>query len=376
VSGGYTIGTTEPDRWRETLRSCGFHDVYHLPEYHRLEEEDGVSAELFVHEDGSAIIAMPILLRRIEGVPGLETSKYKDVTSVYGYPGPVSNLESPTENHAHGFIESLRQYFDKNDVVAAFSRLHPLIETQPLFLTGSDMEVRDLGQTVAIDLRLPAEAQRQQYRTNHKRDINRARRAGVECIQDTEWDYFDAFLDIYYQTMHRSGASESYFFDRQYFLNLREVLGSHLALFVALHEGSVISAAMFMNYNSIVQYHLGGTDSAHLELAPSKLMFDTVRLWGAEVGAHVFHLGGGVGSAEDSLFRFKAGFSKLRFTFRVWRMIVNRAVYGQLTEERRRWNEKHGVDRLEHDFFPAYRQPVPKNEASTMIGAVDERRQC
>ncbi len=359
----FTIGTTDPEHWEEILQRCGAYDVYHLPEYHRLaEEQEDAQAVLCVLETESAIIAMPFLIRRIEGLPGIVSSKYRDATSVYGYPGPVSNLQNPSEEVMHLFAESLRSYFEKEKVISAFSRLHPFVFFQESYLNGINSQLLEVGPTAAIDLNLPVDVQRQQYRTNHKRGINKARREGVRCIHDQNWRHFDAFIDIYYQTMERNGATEDYFFDREYFVRLRALLGNHLHLFVALKDDVVISGGLFTICNSIIQYHLGGTDSRYLKLAPSKLIFDTVRLWGTEIGATIFHLGGGVGSREDSLFRFKAGFSSLKYQFKVWRMVVNQEVYEQLVEQKRSWNDANGFQSVDNNYFPAYRHQAKLKE--------------
>ena len=63
-----------------------------------------------------------------------------------------------------------------------------------------------------------------------------------------------------------------------------------------------------------MQYHLSGMSEAFARERPTKLMLDHVRQWARARGNRWLHLGGGVGSAQDNLFKFKAGFSKLRRT--------------------------------------------------------------
>jgi len=353
-----TLGTAEADRWRETLQRCGTYDVYHLPEYHLLaEEQQDARAVLFVCETQSVIMAMPMLLREIEGLASMDISGYRDVTSVYGYPGPVSTVQHPSDDVTLCFASSLQSYLESERAVAAFSRLHPFFDQEP-YLRDLGGQVQEVGATVVIDLSLPAEAQRRQYRSNHKRDIKKARREGVTCVHDEDCNYLHPFVEMYHETMRRTGASEYYFFDRTYFARLLELLGDYVHLFVAIKEGVVLSGALFTLCNSIIQYHLGGTDSRYLSLAPSKLIFDSVRLWGTEIGARIFHLGGGVRSRQDSLFRFKAGFSKLRYRFRIWKMVVDPEAYSQLVEQKRAWNEATGVEVTEDSYFPAYRCPT------------------
>ena len=48
---------------------------------------------------------------------------------------------------------------------------------------------------------------------------------------------------------------------------------------------------------------------------PTKLMLHFVRTWAKDRGLRRLRLGGGVGGKEDSLYRFKAGFSTDRHAF-------------------------------------------------------------
>lgn len=353
----YVVQTGEAEHWREVLQRCAAYDVYHLPEYHRLAEEPGdVQALLFVYEDDSVVVAMPLLLQRLDGVEGVAGTGYLDATSVYGYPGPVTNASAVSDDVAEIFSISLGGYLESRGVVSAFSRLHPLIEQSSLLSGVGD--VVDVGPTVSIDLRLPADEQTLQYRAGHQYDIDKAKESGLVCVHDADWGHLDAFIEIYYETMRRVNADDYYFFHRAYFVRFRELLGRHLQLFVALKDGIVISGSLFTVCNSIIQYHLSGTDSDYLDLAPSKLILDEVRMWGNEVGAKTFHLGGGVGGKKDGVFRFKAGFSDRVHQFKIWRAIVNHEIYHTLTAQQQAWNEQHGVEFADRDYFPAYRAPT------------------
>ena len=346
-------------QWMDVLAQSFQYDIYHLPGYHTLaEERDEGQARLLLYTEGPYFIAIPLLLRPIGAVPGLVRigEGWWDATSVYGYAGPIASHSDVPASVLRDFQTALCETLKEWRIVTVFSRLHPLIPQCGL-LSGLG-ECVPMGQTVSIDLNLPVDMQRQQYRTNHKRDINRARREGITCVHDEDWNYLDTAVEIYYETMRRTGASDYYFFDQAYFTRLHELLGDCLHLFVAIKEGIVLSAALFTLCNSIIQYHLGGTDPRYLNLAPSKLTFDTVRLWGSEIDARIFHLGGGVGSREDSLFHFKAGFSELRYQFKVWRMVVDQAVYLQLVQQKRAWNRANGLEVTGDDYFPAYRCPT------------------
>jgi hypothetical protein len=94
-------------------------------------------------------------------------------------------------------------------------------------------------------------------------------------------------------------------------------------------------------------------------------MYDAARLWGTEQGARVFHLGGGVGSKQDSLYRFKAGFSDRVHDFGVWQWVLLPDAYAHLCSARERWNQEHNLQSMSPGFFPAYRAPTKSVGAVT-----------
>ena len=345
--------------WTKVLQQTSQHDIYHLPYYHALAEQQGEgTAHLFVYREGPYLIALPLLLRAIADVDGLDHlgQGWWDATSVYGYAGPLASHAELPPATLRNFHRALRERLEELRVVTVFSRLHPLLP-QPQLLAGLGQCVAT-GQTVSIDLTLPPDVQRAKYRKNHLRDIKRLGQLGVTCLHDRESIYLREFLDIYYQTMDRVGAARLYFFGPGYFEDLVCNPQSPVRLFVCLHEGTVICGALMTIYDGIVQYHLGGTRNEALRLAPMKLLFDLVRSWSYEQGAWVFHLGGGFGAQEDSLFQFKAGFSDRRHQFFTWRWVLFPAMHDQLCDAKRRWNEQRGLESLSTAHFPAYRSPT------------------
>ena len=353
----HRLTTAEQTEWNAWLKRALAYDFYHLAEYHALAERAGEgTATLFICDFGSDFIALPLLLRPVGTVDGITSQDLQDATSVYGYVGPVGSLERFSQHQLTEFQESLAAALRELRVAAAFSRLHPLLPQSEL-LSGFG-EIQTLGQTVSIDLSLPAAEQRAKFRKNHKEGINRLRKSGVECIEDVSRQYLDDFVSLYRETMQRVDAAALYFFDREYFESLLNIEPAVFHLFVARQNGEVVAGGIFSECCGIVQYHLGGTLTSSLKTAPMKLIFDTVRLWATERGQRVFHLGGGVGSQEDSLFAFKAGFSDRRHDFSIWRCIVDRTAYDDLTLSRNRWLVEHNLAPASTTFFPAYRAPA------------------
>ena len=332
------ISSANSAQWNRIIREMNFYDVYHLAEYHRM-DESGVSLLLHYSDETSAF-ALPVILRPIEGTP------YNDITSIYGYPGPVSTVVRPDRESVKQFHMSLLRFFDENSVVSVFSRLHPLFPDQAKIIEGFGVPV-DTGTTVAIDLSLPEKEQRRQYSHSLKNAANRSKRKNITVKKAETQTEIETFVGIYTENMHRVRASKSYFFDKAYFSRFLQTLPS--VLYLAHYEGKIISGSLFTDCNGIIQPHLSATLNDYLRFSPLKYVWDQIRHYGVENGRNYMHLGGGFGGNRDNLFEFKAQFSKQHFPFKTWRYIHNAKIYEQLIADK---FHEHLPDAA---FFPLYR---------------------
>ena len=92
---------------------------------------------------------------------------------------------------------------------------------------------------------------------------------------------------------------------------------------------------------------MSGRDEDYLNHYPIKLLIDEMRIIATNENNYFFNLGGGVANKEDSLFYFKSAFSDDLKDFNIWKVIVNKEIYDQLTL-------KKNVE-PESNYFPLYR---------------------
>jgi len=324
-------------KWDVLIKSSFIYDFHHTSFYHTIDNE--FASLMFVVENDGEFVGFPMVLRPIANTP------YFDLTSVYGYGGPITNRKDFifSSEFLNFFRENFNNYCKKNNIISAFSRLHPLMN-QELFLSGTG-KVSSLNKTVAIDLRLTPEEQKRQYRKSNKSELNQLRRKGFYVEEAKSTKEIDRFVEIYYETMDRVEASSYYYFSKDYFYSFlnNPFFGNKLLL--AKFEDKIIAGAIFTTTDKIMQYHLAGTTEEFIKLTPMKLILDEARLTGNDLSLEFLHLGGGVGgSDEDSLFKFKSGFSDLYCQYSVWKYIVDEKVYNQLSK-----------DKEESAFFPLYR---------------------
>lgn len=335
----FKVISVDSEDWNNIVSNSYLYDFYHTAIYHRLDEKG--EPLLFNISDNKYSISLPLIIRKIDN------TSWKDATSVYGYAGPVSNFRTDDlpEDIIVLFRENLIDYFKKNQIVSVFSRLHPLIAQNEIL---KDMgEVLDLNKTVTIDLRETEEIQWQQYRKSNKYEINKLKRGDFITSIATNKEDIDKFIDIYYATMDKVNAEPSYYFTRDYFYNFLNNDNFNARLILAKYEGEVVAGAIFTITGKIMQYHLAGTKQEFAKYTPMKLIIDSARLIGNEVNLNFLHLGGGVGGKDDdSLFKFKSGFSNYFTQFKVWKFIVDDDVYNDLSKEH------HSQNQI---FFPLYR---------------------
>jgi hypothetical protein len=339
----------EDNKWGEYL-SRNPHDFYHLPKYVEIcgKYEGGKPTAFYVESTKPSFLA-PLLIREIPYGLGAPKGWY-DCVSSYGYSTP---LTSASGHLLENFFESFSHAARELGIVTALFRLHPFLSLDHSAL-GKFGLVMDHGETVYVDLSKREEEIWTETSTNHKRNIRRLINSGFSVSLD-DWSRLKDFTAIYQLTMRRVGAGTAYMFSQEYFQDLKTALGDQLHLCCVVSPANkVASAGLFVETQGIVQYHLGGTAKEYLPLAPSKLLLYFVGDWARNRSNKVFHLGGGVGGAHDSLHQFKSGFSKNRGRFCTFRMILDEKKYrilNQLAQIR-----YPGQNDRRAQFFPQYRQ--------------------
>ncbi|KWR89094.1 GNAT family N-acetyltransferase [Cupriavidus sp. IDO] len=333
---------TSSAEWLEVLARCR-HDSHHLPGWQQAAEQAGGGKAFGVHvTDGSHVLFIPLLRRDIGGSDW-------DASSAYGYPGPLVSDGAPGP-FADAALSAAMDLLRENGCVSCFVRLNPIINAQWRSSVGTLVEH---GMTVSIDLsKSEADHWRETVR-GHRREISEAMRAGVTVRLDETLETLPHFIGLYNASMDRLHASEFLFFNDAYHYTLARSLGDRFRLFVAEEDGIIIGAltVTVSGAAGIMQGNLTGVDARYRHRQPGKIMLHAIRQWGRERGLRYFHLGGGLGgSAEDSLFRFKRGFSQDTHVFRTQRVVLDPGKYLELCG---------GVSSALGElggYFPAYRK--------------------
>ena len=305
----HVLTIQQKKEWREIISRSLKHDFYHTWYYHYL-NRSGVPI-LFVYEHNSDFVAFPFIQRA-------GSQNRSDLVSVYGYVGPVSNrnFQDLDIEMLEGFKESLSLFLRQQGISSLSSRLHPFID-QGFLISKLGGDIKE-GKSVAIDLSIPIEEQRKNYRRNLWGDIKKMLKKGYYLKENNTDAAVRTFMSIYWENMKRIGAEKVYYFDEQYFFDFIKSDDFDVRLVSVIAGEETICASLITLKNGLIQGYLIGTRGQYLCESPAKLLVDQVSVMGRELGMKYYNLGGGLNFEEDQLFKWKSGFSRLYLNCHKW----------------------------------------------------------
>jgi hypothetical protein len=289
-------------------------DVYFTPGYHGL--EDGGQASL-VEVDGERLLIPGMRIP----IPGTSLA---DLQTPNGYGGPLGT-EGMAGPRLTAAWDAWRDVAAKHRVVAAFFRLHPLIDNARWL--PADATIADDRETVLVSLDDGLDAAMQRTESRLRNKVKRAFADGLAVRWNDPGDWA-RFEPLYADAMERLGAVAALRFPPSYFERLRALPFVSLA---AVSDASGVSAAcVFMQGPRWSHYHLGARRDDAEGHHMGSLFFSAIER-AAQAGLRGLHLGGGATTAaDDSLLRFKRRFSDHVRLYRVARVVTDRARFDEL----------------------------------------------
>lgn len=295
--------------WNSIVKSFPDYDVYYLQEYVSAFRHAGDGNPYLIYYSGDKMrLCYPVFKSDIsqssEFAKVLEKGRYYDIATPYGYGGPLVRRYS--ESEMRSFFSMLKTHADEYGVISQFIRFHPLFGNEKFFANYCDL--RRIKKTVFIDT-ADQETVLANLESRCRGAIQKARQSGIKVRIDNSDHAKAEFVRLYLETMNRLGTMPYYFFNDDFFNDLFLNMAGQYNLFCAVLDEKIISAAVILNCNQNMHYHLSGWDGAFYQFSPNNLLLYTAASWGAENGYKKFHLGGGI-EEDDSLFQFKKSFNK------------------------------------------------------------------
>lgn len=270
----------------------------------------------------------------------IETNRYFDFATPYGYGGWIIEGEEVEE-----LFDSYKIWIRNNGIISEFVRFHPIIKNYRECMTFYD--IVQLGEVVHMDLSSP-EIIWDNIISKNRNMVRKASKNGI-CIFNGRYpEIYRQFQNIYNKTMDKDNADSYYYFGSDFYNSIMNDLSYNSQVFWAELDGKVIAASIMLFANGRINYHLSGSLREYYSLAPTNLLLYETAMWGYANGFKTLYLGGGVGSGEDNLFKFKRSFYKGNLNrFHIGKQIYDLETYKMLTSLKQNVRNP--------GYFPEYR---------------------
>lgn len=346
-----TVYTLEnPEEWDKTVKSFARHDVYYLSGYVRAFWINGDGEPILVYYENAGTRAINVVMKRDLAGYGFFSGKLEkgacyDNATPYGYGGFL------VEGGDYGSLqEEYVRFCEKEHIVCEFVRFHPLLENWK-GLEGL-YEETCLGETVYMETKSEEEIW-QNMTSKNRNMVRKAQKNGLKAYWGRDPELIAPFMELYHETMDKDCAAEYYYFRPEFYESILEDLKENGMWFYVKKEKEIAAIAVFMFCNGTMHYHLSASSPLYQRMAPGNLLLYEAALWACANGYQRLHLGGGVGSGRDGLYRFKKAFHRGEdLKFYIGKAVFDRGKYEELVQLR---SEADPAYDRKTGYFPAYR---------------------
>lgn len=350
----YTLN--DANAWDEIVKSYDNHDVYYLSGYNKAFKINGDGEPVLIEwESGSGLSAICVLMLRniaedLRFANKIDAQGWLDATTPYGYGGFIFNNPIIQSEEVANLKRELLEWGSANNIISIVMRLHPVLGNA--IDAETFMDVRTLGNTITMDLE-SEEVINANLSSKNRNMIRKAQKSGVQIFHSKATPaLMRDFKAIYEETMRRDEAAGYYYFDQDFYDSIMNDLSDNHEIFYAVYDEKIISMAIMIYSGQCLNYHLSGSLAEYRTLAAGNLLLNEAARWGAKNGFKTFHLGGGVGAGEDSLYKFKSAFNRNSDTqFALGSIIIDPERYEHLVKLR---SEETSFN-SDSKFFPLYR---------------------
>lgn len=338
------ISIEDSTRWDDIVTGFAQYDVYYLSGYVKAFQTHGDGEPQLLYYETDGLKAIYVYMKRETAIEGCF-----DSITPYGYGGVLFEGDT-SEDILQAFWNAYVDKLKEQCIVDNFVRYHPVLANAVPMKHIST--VIDLGKTIALDLS-SEEVIWNNIISKNRNMIRKAEKNGIEIRHGKGLELFKDFKRIYNATMEKDNAEAYYFFGDAFYESIHSDLYDNYEMFYAVLNGEIIAMSIMLFANDQMHYHLSGSLMEYRNLAPSNLLLYKAALWGYEHGYKTFHLGGGVGSGEDNLYKFKAAFNRnSNYQFSIGKEIFDQVRYDDLVNERATRDADFNNDSY---FFPLYR---------------------
>ena len=290
------VNFEEKYEWNKVVSLFDNNDIYFKNEYFQAFKinNEGIP-RLFYFENENGKVAIPFMLRDIANdnkfKEKLEYNRFFDISTVYGYGGPLYEVNTSENQLLVDFSKVFSDYCRENNIISEFIRFDPILDNHRFY--KNYCEVIHSRNTINIKINKDIDIMWKNLSRENRNRVRRAEKNSIGIVSGRDENLLESFIEIYYQTMVRDSADSYYFFKKEFFESCIRDLDENSIIFAAKYNEQIISAGIVIYNDKYAHYHFGGSKKEYMSLAPNNLLLFEVMKWCAKMGIKSFHLGGG-----------------------------------------------------------------------------------
>ena len=342
----YTYTMEQSEEWDKAVRGFSSYDIYYLSGYAKGFQIHGDGEPLLFYYTDENLRGINVVMKRDIAddeffADKIDQEKFFDFITPYGYGGWLMEGDGDSTK----LFSAYEKWCIEHHVVSEFVRYHPMLNNAES--TKAFYDVIELGKTISMDL-TSSDVIWANLTSKNRNMVRKAQKSGVKIYHGQFPSIYKTFKEIYDLTMNFDHATEYYYFKDEFYDSVKNDLSEESLVFWAEINGKIIATSIMIFANGYMNYHLSGSLREYQHLAPSNLLLYKAALWGCRNGYKSLHMGGGVSSKEDSLYKFKSAFNRNETKqFAIGKKIFLNDVYEALSRMK--------TSDSEIGFFPQYR---------------------
>ncbi|MGJ5643148.1 GNAT family N-acetyltransferase [Formosa sp. S-31] len=279
--------------------------------------------------------------------------QYYDAISPYGYSGPLYQ-DVISENEITLFWNYVDQWYLKNNVITEFIRF----SLNNNYLNYSGLLIPSL-KNITGELTSYNEIWsnfKQKVRNNYRKALSSKLSIKI-YYKEISLKHIREFYNIYINTMIRKEATDSFFHDIDYFVNLINNNKSNVILAIVYKQSLPVSTELILTVNKKLYSYLGGTMETFFDCRPNDYLKNEIIKWAIDNNFDFYCLGGGRKDL-DGLYHYKKSFfpKDKEEIYYTGRKVINRKIYNLLLSEHNlNYEELEHLITIPKIYFPFYK---------------------
>ena len=319
------LNCKEIDKWNSYLKKIPSvsRNIYASPGYISLYENASDKGYCYICINKEKIFLYPFILRDIPG-----DKKYKDITTPYGYGGPLTNTNN--KDFIKNSFKNLRLEQIKLNVVAELIKFNPFIENKKIIESYDGKLIHDRDIVYVDNKEFKKDDVNISYSKSSKKKINKIIKINKELIFNygVSEKYLIEFEKIYNSSLDNLKAHKSYYKKKSFYKKLFKFLPKNYIILNLYEKKKLINSQLLIFDELSCHCHMMGSDENAKKNNFVVYAYHKVIKWVNSKGFKILNLGGGrTSNPNDSLLNFKKNFSKRTKKYLIGEKVINKKIY-------------------------------------------------